>query len=103
MPPVWRQIATSLINSPTQPLAELESITLAVPQHRANRLRRPAPDHETNLRILREQHVKTRWKFAALRWCLWLFECHNSNSASVTAPSEALVTWAAYFASTPRV
>jgi hypothetical protein len=28
---------------------------------------------------------------------------HNFKSSSVTAPSEALVTWAAYFASTPRV
>jgi hypothetical protein len=31
------------------------------------------------------------------------FVAYNFNSASVTAPSEALVTWAAYFASTPRV
>jgi hypothetical protein len=31
---------------------------------------------------------------------MWL---HNFKSAPVTAPSEALVTWAAYFASTPRV
>ena len=28
---------------------------------------------------------------------------YNFKSSSVTAPSEALVTWAAYFASTPRV
>jgi hypothetical protein len=28
---------------------------------------------------------------------------YNFKSASVTAPSEALVTWAAYLASTPRV
>ena len=28
---------------------------------------------------------------------------YNFKSLSVTAPSDALVTWAAYFASTPRV
>jgi len=28
---------------------------------------------------------------------------YNFNSASVTAPSDADVTWLAYFASTPRV
>src|SRR6266568_2269331 len=32
-----------------------------------------------------------------------LCRSYNFNSASVTAPSEALVTWAAYWASTPRV
>ena len=35
-----------------------------------------------------------------------IIQCHaayNFKSESVTAPSEALVTWAAYFASTPRV
>ncbi len=30
-------------------------------------------------------------------------QVHKAKSASVTAPREALVTWAAYLASTPRV
>jgi hypothetical protein len=30
-------------------------------------------------------------------------EAYNFKSLSVTAPSDALVTWLAYFASTPRV
>ena len=102
MLPVRRQITAALINSPTHPLAELERVTLAIPQHRANGLRWPAPNHQPDLCVSREQHMQARGKFASLFWRparrdgenLWcsyqsIFFCRVSNWYAILAPTSA--------------
>lgn len=55
-----------------------------------------------------EADVRIRFSAQELFGCLLdahrpIFTSYSSKSISVTAPSEALVTWAAYLAKTPRV
>ena len=74
-------------------------------------MRRPAIRVKSNVLVSAVRECNVRWirksATAAITMVKMLVPfrivLYNFSPASVTAPSLALVTWAAYFASTPRV
>ena len=83
--------------------AEQRKITLGVSAKELKARRKtwkaPKPRYTRGVLAKYAAHVTS----ASLGKLFGLFFHHNFKSASVTAPSEADVTCAAYFASTPRV